>query len=153
MTGSETRGAEPGAPPRRRALDDPDEVAELVRRFYRDVAQDELLGPIFNDVAQVDWAEHVPKLTAFWCRALLGTTGYAGNPMAAHHRIHQQQPFTTEHFERWLARFEEAVDGEWTGANALRAKQLARTVAHAHHTQLAGGTADTRERRPPARRG
>ena len=37
---------------RRRALDDPEEIAELVRSFYREVAQDELPGPVFNDVAR-----------------------------------------------------------------------------------------------------
>ena len=41
-----------------RDLDDPDEIAEMVRRFYQDVAQDELLGPMFEEVAQVDWSAH-----------------------------------------------------------------------------------------------
>ena len=63
---------------RERDLDSPEEIAEMVRRFYQDVAQDDLLGPMFNDVAQVDWAEHLPKLAAFWCRALLGLPGYQG---------------------------------------------------------------------------
>lgn len=39
-------------------LDDPQKVAEMVRRFYSDVAQDTLLGPMFNDVAHTDWAAH-----------------------------------------------------------------------------------------------
>jgi len=39
-------------------LDDPQKVAEMVRRFYADVAQDTLLGPVFNDVAHTDWAAH-----------------------------------------------------------------------------------------------
>src|SRR5262245_10615178 len=66
-------GAGPGSwPP---DLNDPTEIAEMVRRFYADVAQDDLLGPMFNEVAQVDWAEHLPKLTAFWCRALLSMPG------------------------------------------------------------------------------
>ena len=56
-------------------LDSPEEIAEMVRRFYADVAMDDLLGPMFNDVARVDWSEHLPKLTAFWCRALLGLPG------------------------------------------------------------------------------
>lgn len=38
-------------PPPSRDLDDREQVAEMVRRFYRDVAQDDLLGPMFNDVA------------------------------------------------------------------------------------------------------
>jgi truncated hemoglobin YjbI len=79
---------------RERDLDSPEEIAEMVRRFYQDVAQDDLLGPMFNDVAQVDWAEHLPKLAAFWCRALLGLPGYQGNPFRAHTLVHAQEPFT-----------------------------------------------------------
>jgi hemoglobin len=132
---------------RRRALDDPDEIADLVRRFYREVAQDELLGPVFNDVAHVDWAEHLSKLTAFWCRALLGQVGYSGNAFTAHRRINERQPFTIEHFERWLALFEETVDAGWAGVNANRAKQHARFVAQAHQRKLASHSAGDPTRR------
>ena len=76
--------AGPTRPTPTRDLDSPDEIAEMVRRFYQDVAQDDLLGPLFNDVARVDWNEHLPKLTRFWCRALLGIEGYAGNPFRSH---------------------------------------------------------------------
>ena len=61
-------------------LDTPDAIGEMVRRFYADVTQDDLLGPMFDDGARVDWSEHLPTLTAFWCRALLGVSGYQGNP-------------------------------------------------------------------------
>ena len=47
--------AGPALPPPSRDLDGPEEVSEMVRRFYQGVAQDDLLGPMFNDVAQVDW--------------------------------------------------------------------------------------------------
>lgn len=119
-------------------LDTPDEVAELVRRFYADVAQDDLLGPMFNDVAQVDWSEHLPKLTAFWCRALFGIQGYAGNPFRAHLDVHRQEPFTVAHFERWLDLFFETIDLGWVGPNADRMKALAARVAVVHSGQLVG---------------
>src|SRR5687768_18460351 len=93
-----------------RDLEDAGDVATLVQRFYRDVAQDDLLGPMFNDVAKVNWAEHLPKLTAFWCRALFGTRDYAGSPLQAHRAIHRQRAFTAAHFRRWLDLFEETVD-------------------------------------------
>ena len=64
-----------------RDLDTPEEIAEMVRRFYADVAQDDLLGPMFNDVARVDWSEHLPKLAAFWCRALLGLARRRSSPV------------------------------------------------------------------------
>lgn len=129
----ESRTGEPD-----RDLDDPDEIAEMVRRFYADVAQDDLLGPLFNDVAQVDWAEHLPKLTAFWCRALLGQAGYVGNPFQAHARIHERQPFTAAHFERWLSLFHETLDLGWAGPRTDRAAELARNVARVHSQQLIG---------------
>lgn len=121
-----------------RDLDDPDEIAEMVRRFYADVAQDDLLGPMFNDVARVDWAEHLPKLAAFWCRALLGLPGYAGNPFRAHALVHQQRAFSPAHFRRWLDLFHETVDLGWIGPSAERAHALADNVARVHSQQLIG---------------
>ena len=119
-------------------LCDPGEVAEMVRRFYGDVAQDDLLGPMFNNVARVDWSEHLPKLTDFWCRLLFGLPGYAGNPLRAHQRVHTKRAFTDEHFERWLDLFHETVDLGWTGPNAEKVKAFAVKVARAHSRQLVG---------------
>ena len=129
-------GAAPVPPTR--DLDSVGEVAEMVRRFYQDVAQDDLLGPMFNDVAQVDWNEHLPKLTAFWSRVLLGVAGYSGNPMRAHIDIHEQEPFTHAHFDRWVTLFSDTVQGGWTGPMADRALQMARNVARVHSSQLTG---------------
>ena len=119
-------------------LDTPEAIAEMVRRFYADVTQDDLLGPMFNDVARVDWSEHLPKLTAFWCRALLGQTGYQGNPFRAHLHVHAQRAFTAAHFERWLSLFHETLALGWTGPLARRAADLADNVARVHRHQLLG---------------
>jgi hemoglobin len=103
-----------------RDLDSPEEIEEMVRRFYADVAQDDLLGPMFNDVAQVDWAEHLTKLAAFWYRALLGITGYSGNPFHAHLLVHEK------------------LELGWVGPNTRRAAALADNVARVHSHQLIG---------------
>lgn len=125
---------------RDRDLDDPVEIAEMVRRFYADVAQDGVLGPMFNDVARVDWSEHLPKLTAFWCRALLSMPGYEGNPYRAHQRIHDRRSLTRDHFERWLELFHETLDGGWAGPKVEHAKDLAHKVAMVHSKQIIGET-------------
>lgn len=125
-------------PPPSKDLDTPDDVAELVRRFYADVAQDDLLGPMFNDVAQVDWAEHLPKLTAFWCRILFGMHGYAGNPFRAHIEVHAQEPFTPGHFTRWLNLFHDHVQAGWAGPYADHILAMARNVARVHSNQILG---------------
>jgi hemoglobin len=127
---------QPGS--RLRDLEDPAEIATMVRRFYADVAQDDLLGPMFNDVAQVDWSEHLPKLTAFWCRALLSIPGYQGNPYRQHLEVHARQNFTRAHFERWLDLFHETLDLGWQGPKADQAKALASKVAMVHSKQIIG---------------
>lgn len=121
-----------------RDLDTADEIAEMVRRFYADVAMDDLLGPVFEEVAQVDWSEHLPKLTAFWCRVLLGQPGYQGNPFRSHALVHAQSPFTPAHFERWLGLFHETLELGWVGPHADRAHLLADNVARVHSEQLVG---------------
>jgi hemoglobin len=108
----------------------------MVRRFYSDVAHDDLLGPMFNEVARVDWSEHLPKLAAFWYRALLGKPGYHGNPFRAHALVHAKQQFTAAHFERWLGLFHETLELGWTGPNTERAGDLADNVARVHSHQL-----------------
>ena len=119
-------------------IESPADVEIMVQRFYRDVAQDELLGPIFNDVANVDWSEHLPRLTQFWCRFLFGIRGYDGNPFAHHAAVHRQRRFTEADFTRWLELFTETVDLGWVGPNAERVKVLARNVARVHSKQLLG---------------
>ena len=113
----------------------------MVRRFYSDVAQDDLLGPMFNEVARVDWSEHLPKLTDFWCRILLSTPGYQGNPLRAHQVVHAKRPFTAAHFQRWLDLFFETVELGWVGPNAERVKAFATKVARVHGDQLVGRAA------------
>jgi hemoglobin len=121
-----------------RDLDSREEIAEMVRRFYADVTMDDLLGPVFNDVARVDWAEHLPKLTDFWCRALLDLPGYSGNPFRAHAVVHARRPFTPAHFERWLTLFHETLQLGWIGRNTDRAAALADNVAAVHSQHLIG---------------
>ena len=111
----------------------------MVRRFYRDVAQDDLLGPMFNDVAHVDWPSHLDTLTAFWCRALLSQPGYEGNPLRSHLVVHAQRRFTAAHFERWLELFDETLDGGWAGPRVDHARTFARRVADVHARQLLEG--------------
>lgn len=129
--------ARPIAPPAR-DVDTPEDVDVLVRTFYGAVVQDDLLGPLFEEVAQVDWAEHLPKLSAFWCRALFGTPGYIGNPYARHREVHVRSPFSAAHFDRWLDLFEETIDERWAGPNAEIMKELASNVARVHSTNLLG---------------
>jgi hemoglobin len=110
-------------------LDNRGEIARLVETFYKKVDKDDLLSPIFNDLAKVDWPEHLPKLTAFWCQLALGQSGFQGNPAAKHVRFSAQQPFTVAHFDRWISLFHTTIDAEWSGPFADSIKDRSVTIA------------------------
>ena len=38
------------------------DVRLVVDEFYGSIREDELLNPIFTDVAQVEWAHHLPNM-------------------------------------------------------------------------------------------
>lgn len=106
-------------------LDTRAKVHDLVVDFYREVSFDDRLGPVFNDVAEVDWPVHIPKLIDYWCRVLLGEVGYDGYILGPHARVDALEPFRAELFDRWYALFETAVDAGWSGPLAERAKDHA----------------------------
>ena len=80
----------------------------------------------------------LPKLTAFWCRALLSIPGYEGNPYRAHGAVHGRLAFERRHFEQWLDLFHETLDLGWTGPKVEQAKALACKVAFVHSKQITG---------------
>ena len=80
----------------------PTNVKLLVDSFYKKVRNDECIGYIFNDVAHVDWDDHLPKMYKFWEFALLGTATYKGNPMMKHIALNAKESLTETHFERWV---------------------------------------------------
>jgi hemoglobin len=105
------------------------EIHDLVVNFYRETAFDDLLAPIFIEVAEVDWSTHIPKLIDFWCRVLLGHPGYDGFVLGAHREVHELETFRGEFFDRWYRLFVETVDEGWRGPIADRAKTHAARIA------------------------
>lgn len=113
-------------------LESPEDVRLLVDTFYASVRNDELLNPIFTDVAQVDWEQHLPKLYAFWNALLLGIPGYQGSPFLPHQKL----PVALDHFQRWVALFHEAVDRHFAGPRARKARDTASSMAHTFAMRL-----------------
>jgi hemoglobin len=106
------------------------DLERLVKAFYRDVATDDILGPVFA-AARVDWPTHLDKLVDFWAWQLLGERNYGGQPLRAHEPVHARTPFGSEHYERWLELFTSTVDSLFAGPVALEAKRRAVRVASA----------------------
>lgn len=100
------------------------DIKLMVDTFYQKVNADEMLGPVFNDFAKVDWTTHLPKMYNFWGKLLFGTGDYAGSPFAKHIPL----PINTAHFTRWVALFVENVDEHFAGDVAEQAKARATNI-------------------------
>ena len=123
-------------------LDTRTQIHDLVVRFYREIAFDDLLSPVFGEVAEVDWSVHIPKLIDYWCRVLLGHPGYDGHILGPHQQVHELEPFQVELFDRWYGLFVETVDGSWSGPIAEAAKGHAARVAKLLARRLLGADWD-----------
>lgn len=109
-----------------------DDIKVLVDTFYDSVGKDDLLGPIFNDFAQVDWDHHLPVMYNFWSTVLFGTTAYKGQPFPKHMSL----PVTAEHFTRWVQLFTGTIDRLFEGVKAEEAKQKAVSIAQVFQMRL-----------------
>jgi hemoglobin len=101
------------------------EVKELVDAFYKKVNADEILSPVFNIEAKIDWHTHLENMYKFWGMQLIGTREYTGSPFPPHTKL----TIGVKHFERWLQLFIETVDENFIGAVAEEAKQKAKNIA------------------------
>ena len=120
------------ANPRRQPVHDgisEEMIHALVHTFYDRIRTDEVLGPIFSRVIGEDWGPHLSKMCDFWSSVMLLTGRYKGNPMLAHMRLKMVKP---EHFEHWLALFQETAretcPPEIADLFARRAQTIARSL-------------------------
>jgi len=117
-------------------MDSREDIEFFVDRFYERLLADEELAPIFVDVAEIDLAVHLPHIKDYWCKLLLGETGYQRHTMNIHRQLHGKRSLQARDFERWLAFFVATVDDYFAGERAERAKKVAASIAANMHKSL-----------------
>jgi hemoglobin len=122
-------------------LDCRENIERFVDLFYQRMLADEQLAPIFVDVAEIDLAVHLPHIKDYWCKLLLGEKGYQRHTMNIHRQLHGKRPLQKDDFQRWLAFFIAAVDQDFAGERAERAKQVATSIAANMEKSLPSETA------------
>jgi hypothetical protein len=58
-------------------------LTRLLRHFYADIRQHQLVGPIFNNQIE-DWPTHLETIQSFWARMIGGPSRYSGQMPARH---------------------------------------------------------------------
>lgn len=110
-------------------LDSREHIERFVDLFYQRMLKDEVLAPIFVDVAEIDLDVHLPHIKDYWCKLLLGERAYRRHTMNIHRALHGKRELQPADFERWLAFFQGTVDDYFAGERAERAKRVAASIA------------------------
>jgi hemoglobin len=116
------------------------EVHDLVVEFYREVVMDDLLSPLFGEVAEVDWAVHIPRLVDYWCAILLGAQRPSGSTFAVHRHLHELRAIEVEHCDRWYELWVRAVEARGASPVAARATSHAASMMQSMATHVFGFT-------------
>lgn len=109
-------------------------IERLVRGFYQRVQADPLLGPVFAARIE-DWEPHLQRMMAFWSSVALLSGRYRGQPMEKHLPL----PVDAQHFDRWLALFEETASALCPPAAARHFVERARRIAESLELGIAAG--------------
>ena len=110
-------------------LSNREDVELLVDTFYDKVKANATIGFIFNDIAKVDWKNHLPRMYSFWASILLGEHSFSGNPMYKHIQLSKIAPMTDKEFSEWLKIFIQTTDELFEGEKAEEAKTRASNIA------------------------
>ena len=105
------------------------DVLTLLDEFYGRAFTDELLRPIFVDIAQMDLTVHIPIIADFWTKVVLHQGEYRRNVLIPHRDLHEAADLKAAHFERWLELWRDTVDEHYAGRNAETAKLQGARIA------------------------
>ena len=102
------------------------DIRKLVGTFYEKLLKDEVFNYIFLEVAKVDVLEHMDIIIDFWESALFQAGKYKDDLIEVHLNLNQQFNYglNKEHFNKWLALFNQSVDEIFEGENATGAKTV-----------------------------
>lgn len=105
------------------------DIEQFIKAFYEKVKIDPVIGILFTRVVQMDWDHHIPVITDFWETILLDNPVYKKNAMAVHYDLHKKYPLQKEHFDAWLAIFNQTLDEMFAGPVTQLAKKRAAGIA------------------------
>lgn len=101
-------------------------ITELVYRFYDRVRQDEVIGPVFEQMLAGRWEQHLPRMVDFWSTILVSSGKFQGNVYGKHMAL---SGITKEHFVRWLGLFRQTVRQLFEPEQCAMAEEVADRIA------------------------
>lgn len=121
-----------------RDITDTGDLSTLIRTFYGRCFEDDLLGPVFVDVAHLDLDAHLPVMVDFWSTVLFRSGAYRRNVLEVHVALDEKAHLTAEHLDRWLELWTATVGRLFAGPKADMAVTQAKRFAWSLNRRLAG---------------
>ncbi len=109
-------------------LNSAEHIDDFVHRFYHRLLQDKLLSPLFLQEADIDLQKHLPQVSLYWKKILLGDKRYGANTIAIHRNFNAIRPIQEQHYQRWLLHFEETALTFYAGDHTDKALRVARKI-------------------------
>lgn len=128
-------------------LDCEDNIARFIDLFYEKVLKDDLLRPIFIDIAQIDLSHHLGHIRDYWGKLLLGKTDYQRNTMEIHRALNGKSRLTPEQFSKWLELFVLTAETHFDGDKTTRAIRIATNIAGNMEDRFYHGLSQPKSRR------
>jgi hemoglobin len=113
------------------------DIEKLMMVFYTKARSDERIAFFFNDLVQINWETHLPRIVDFWETILFGTGTYKGEPMTAHFQLSKLHKIEEKHFAAWLELFLATTDELFAGEKATEIKTRAKSIAGIMQVKLA----------------
>lgn len=107
------------------------DIERMMKTFYDSLLTNEEIKPVF---AHTNFEVHMPHIVSFWSFVLLDEEGYKTNVFDKHVHL----PIKENHFDIWLAHFENTVNDLFEGEKAELAKLRAQTIAYTFKEKLRG---------------
>ena len=123
-------------PPHRSDIENRQDIIRLVDAFYERIRRDAKLGPIFEDIAHVNWHTHLPRMYDFWDSVIFRTATFRGNPLLVHGKLAQMADMGRPTFDRWLSLFRETVFDLFEGTQAALIVRSAEDMANVIHGRI-----------------
>lgn len=118
-------------------LDTASQIDRFVHLFYERLLADPALAPYFTDVAGISLDAHLPLISAYWQKMLLGERRYQRHTMARHRQLHARRALGGAQHEAWLGHFFAVTEAHFSGPKTDQARRVAARVMDNLYRQLA----------------
>lgn len=109
-------------------LDTPENITNMVHSFYGKLLADPAIAPIFHRSMSMPIQEHLPIISLYWQKMLLGDKRYDRHTLKIHRDFHGQYPLVSADFDRWLLHFNATLEHEFSGPYTDKARHIAKRV-------------------------